>query len=76
MTYSCTQIDNKDAHFPKMVHSGSAARIISEQNNSAKSNTYCTWYPISLVALLLESRAFPTVLIPISLKTEPLFDPF
>ena len=61
--------------FPKIDPSGSAARIVLEQNKFSEtvtSTTDWTWDPRILVALLLQSHAFPTVLIPTAWKTETI----
>ena len=53
---------------PKIDRSGSSARIVLEKNKFSKkvtSNRDWNWDSRTLVALLLQSHAFPTVLIPI-----------
>ena len=62
--------------FRKIQHSGSTARIVlEEQNKFTKkftSNRDLTWCHRTLVAFLLQSHAFPTVLIPNTWKTKTL----
>ena len=60
---------------PKINHSGSTVRIGLEQNKFSKKITSTRdwiWDPRTFVALLLQSHAFPAVLIPIAWKTETL----
>ena len=66
---------NDNRGFPKIDHFGSAARIVLEQNKFSKrttSNRYWMWDPRTLVALLLQSHAFSTMLIPVARKSETL----
>ena len=65
--------------FPEWDPFGGAARIVLEQNKFSETvtpNTDWIWDARTLVALLLQSHAFPMVLIPIAWKTDTYTDPY